>query len=191
MRFRREWSFAIRRELLSADYRLVTRSSSWQVDDRTAFPAFAAAPETSAGFYIGIIVTDREQCFLHRDCTEFPCLPPPPPPYYRRASGPLRRFTISNYNDYVDLLRGELSFLSAPCPISQKGGQRRENRVDHRRGSDVVVLRRAIRLNRGGLKILITCYNTKFFEMSTNLNLKLSAQKCAEFTIPTAVTNDK
>lgn len=34
-------------------------------------------------------------------------------PSYRRASGPLRRFTISNYNDYADLLRGELSFLPA------------------------------------------------------------------------------
>lgn len=35
-------------------------------------------------------------------------------------AGPLWRFTISNYNDYVHLLRGELSFLSARCLVSQK-----------------------------------------------------------------------
>lgn len=34
----------------------------------------------------------------------------------RGASGPLRRFTISNYNDYADAKRGEVLFLLAGCP---------------------------------------------------------------------------
>lgn len=45
---------------------------------------------------------------------------------HRNASGPLRRFTISNYNDYADLLRGELLFLLAGCPASGKDGRRRK-----------------------------------------------------------------
>lgn len=45
---------------------------------------------------------------------------------HRGASGPLRRFTISNYNDYADLLRGELLFLLARCLGSGKGGQEEE-----------------------------------------------------------------
>lgn len=56
-------------------------------------------------------------------------------------AGPLWRFTISNYNDYVHLLRGELSFLSARCLVSQKeafateherGGKKKPKTERHR-----------------------------------------------------------
>ena len=57
---------------------------------------------------------------------------PAPPPSNVRARPSSARFTISNYNDYVDLLRGELSFLSARCLASQKEAQRRDDMEQHR-----------------------------------------------------------
>lgn len=101
---------------------------------------------------IEIIVTDREQCFVLRGCALHGVLPLP----QLTCERPLRRFTISNYNDYVHLLRGKLLFPLPPPPVgsmsrfSEGSARKRRTRREQiargfvrERGSDQIYIHRA------------------------------------------------